>query len=43
MVLEMDNVRAVILMKQDDDNTDREISNDKSEDPGESTFSFDIK
>jgi len=30
-------------MKQDDDDTDREISNDKSEDPGESTFPSDIE
>jgi hypothetical protein len=32
------NVRGIILIKQDDDDTDREISNDKSEDPGESTL-----
>jgi hypothetical protein len=30
-------------MNQDDDNTDREIRNNKSEDPGESTLSSDIE
>jgi hypothetical protein len=30
-------------MKQDDDNTDREISNDESDDPGQSTLSADIE
>jgi len=29
-------------MRQDDDDTDREISNDESEDPGQSTLSSDI-
>jgi hypothetical protein len=28
-VLQIANVRAILLMKQDDDNTDQEISNDK--------------
>jgi len=36
-------VRAVILIKQDEDDTDCEISNDESEDPGESTLSSDIE
>jgi hypothetical protein len=40
--LEIANVRAIILMKQDDDDIHREISNDESEDPGESTLSSDI-
>jgi len=43
IVLEIANVRALILMKQDDDDTNCEISNDKSEDPGESTLSCDIE
>jgi hypothetical protein len=30
-------------MKQDDNDTDREISNDASEDPGQSTLSSDIE
>jgi len=33
----------MICMKQDDDDTNREISNDNSEVPGESTLSSDIK
>jgi hypothetical protein len=41
--LEIANVRAIILMKQDDDDTDREISKDESEDPGESPMSSDIE
>jgi len=41
-VLEIGNVRAILLMNQDVDDTDREISNDVSEDPGESTLSSDI-
>jgi hypothetical protein len=32
IVLEIANVWAIILMKQDDDDTDQEISNDESED-----------
>ena len=43
IVLEIANVRALILMKQDDDDTNCEISNDKSEDPGESTLLCDIE
>jgi len=43
IVLEIANVRAIILMKQNPDDTDREISNDQSEDPGESTLSSHIK
>jgi hypothetical protein len=43
IVLEIANVRAIILMKQDTDNTDRQISNDESEDPVQSTLSSDIK
>jgi len=33
----------MILMKQDDDDTDREISNEEIEDPGVSTLSYDIE
>jgi len=44
IVLEIANVRAIIQMNQDDDNTDQEeISNDDSEDAGESTLSSDIE
>jgi hypothetical protein len=43
IVLEIANVQAIILMKQDDDDTDWEISNNKSSDNGESTLSLDIK
>ena len=43
MVLEIDNVRAMILIKQDDDNTDQESSENDSEDPGEPTLSSDIE
>jgi len=43
IVLEIANVWAIILMKEDDDDIDREISNDKSEDPGESTLLSDIE
>jgi hypothetical protein len=43
MVLGIANVRAIILMKQDNDDTNREISNDESEDPGESTLLSDIE
>jgi hypothetical protein len=41
--LEIANVRATILMKQDDDDIDREISNDVCEDLGESTLSSGIE
>jgi hypothetical protein len=44
ITLEITNVLAIIHMKQDDDDTDREeISDDDSEDAGESTMSFDIE
>ena len=44
IVLEIVNVRAINHMKQDDDDTDREeISDDDSEDAGESTLSSDIE
>jgi len=43
IVLEIGNVRAIILMKQEDDDTDREISEHDSEDTGESTLSSDIE
>jgi len=43
IVLEIVNLRAIILIKQDDDDTDQEISNDKSDDPGVSTVSFYIE
>jgi hypothetical protein len=43
IVLEIANVRAIILMKQDDDDTDRKISNDNCEDPAQSTLSSDIE
>jgi hypothetical protein len=42
-VLEIANVRAIILMKQDDDDTDREISENEWEDLGESNLSSDIE
>jgi hypothetical protein len=42
-VLKIANVRAIVFLKQDDDNTDQEISNDESEDPGESTLLSDIE
>ena len=41
--MEIANIHTMILMKQNDDNTDREISENESEDPGESTLSSDIK
>jgi len=44
IVLEIANVRTIIHMKQDDDDTDREeISDDDSDDAGESTLSSDIE
>jgi len=43
IVLEIANVRALILMKQDDDDTDREIRYDESVDPTQSTLSSDIE
>jgi len=42
-VLEIANVRDIILIKQDDDDTDQELSEDECEDLGESTLSSDIK
>jgi hypothetical protein len=44
IVLEIANVRTIILIKQDDDNTDpEEISDNESGDSGDSTLSSDIK
>jgi len=43
IVLEIANFCAIILIKQDDNNTDWEISKNKSEDPGESTLSSNIE
>jgi len=43
IVLEIANVRAIIRMKQDDNDTDREISENESGDLGESTLSSDIE
>jgi len=44
VVLEIANVRALIHMKQDADDTDREAtSDDDSEDAGESTLSANIE
>jgi hypothetical protein len=43
IVLEIAIVWPMIMMSQDDDDTDWEISNDKSEDPGESTLLSDIE
>jgi len=41
--LEIANVRAIILMKRDDDDTNREISDNKSEDTRAFTLSSDIE
>jgi len=43
IVLVIATVQAIILMKQDDHDTDQEISNDESEDLGESTLSSNIE
>jgi hypothetical protein len=43
IVLEIAYVRAIIQMKQDDDDVDQEISNDESDDLGQSTLSSDIE
>jgi hypothetical protein len=43
IVLEIANIRAMMLMKQDNDDIDREISNDESQDLAESTVSSNIK
>jgi len=42
-MFEMANVRTITLKKQDDDNTNHKISDDNSDEPGESTLSSDIK
>jgi len=43
IVLEITNVRAIIFINQDDNDTDREISKNESEDPGECTLSSNIE
>ena len=43
IVLEIANVRAIILMKQDKDDTYQEISNDESMDPRDPTLSSEIE
>jgi len=43
IVLEIANVRAIILMKQDENDTDREIGENESEDLAVSTLSSDIE
>jgi len=43
IVLELASVHGITLIKQDDDDTDRDISNDESEDLGECTLSSDIE
>ena len=43
IVLEIPIVPAIILMKQHNDDPDRKISENKIEDPGESTLSSDIE
>jgi len=43
IVLEIGNVHAIILIKQDDNSTDWVISDNESENPGESTLSSDIE
>jgi len=43
IVLQIANVRAIIQMNQDDDDTDQEINNDESEDTGEFTLSSNIE
>jgi len=42
-VLEIANVRVIVLIMQDDDNTDREISNGDSKNPRVSTLSSNIE
>jgi len=43
IVLKIANIRAIILLiKQNDDGSDQEISEDKCEDLGESTLSSNI-
>jgi len=43
IVLEIANIRAVISLKQDDDDTDQKITNGNSDDPGGCTLSSDIE
>jgi hypothetical protein len=43
IVLEIANVWAIILIKQDDDDTNPEISDNESEHPGQSTLSSNIE
>jgi hypothetical protein len=43
IVLEIANVRAIILYKKDHDDTDQKISNVESEELGESSLSCDIE
>jgi hypothetical protein len=42
-IVEIANVRAIILIKQNDIDTDQEISENESEDAGESDMSSDIQ
>ena len=42
-IVEIANVRAIILMKQNDIDTDQEISENESEDAAESDMSSDIQ
>jgi hypothetical protein len=43
IVLKITNVRAIILIKQEEDDTDREIRDNESEDLTESTMTSDIE
>jgi len=43
LLLQIANVCALNLMEQDDDDTNQEISNDESEDAGESTLSSNME
>jgi len=43
IVLEVTNIRAIDPINQDDDDTDREIRNEQSQDPCESTLSSEIE
>jgi hypothetical protein len=42
-MLEIANFHAIILIMQDDNDTDQEISENETEDLGESTLSSDIE
>jgi hypothetical protein len=42
MVLEIGNIHAIYLMREDDADTDQEISLNKSGDRGKSTMSYNI-